>query len=77
MLTQKEMEKQRQAVHEGGKHNCTKEKGKAMTNIYIYNLQVYKSRGGGYMLHNVKKGKATVKQKGGGSIVETIIIQNH
>ena len=47
MLTQKEMEKQRQAVHEGGKHNCTKEKGKAMTNIYIYNLQVYKSRGGG------------------------------
>ena len=57
MLSQKEMEKQRQAVHEGGKHNCTKEKGKAMTNIYIYNLQVYKSRGGGYMLHNVKKGK--------------------
>ena len=56
------MGKQWQAVHKvigGGKHNCTKEKGKAMTNIYIYIIYKYiKVEGGGgvcYIL--LKKGK--------------------
>ena len=77
MLTQKEMENQRQAVHEGVSITAQKKRGKQWQTYTYITYKYIKVEGGGYMLHNVKKGKATVKQKGGGSIVETIIIQNH